>query len=221
MDYEDAREEMVRTQLEERGVHDARVLDAMRLVPRHLFVPEIVRPFAYDDRPLEIGEGQTISQPLMVGLMTQLLDLSGTERVLEVGTGSGYQAAVLSMLAAEVFTVERHAELAERARATLETLGYRNVCVLLADGSRGLPPHAPYDRILVTAGAPALPPPLIDQLATGGILVIPIGDSLTQSLVQVRMSADGRIRCTYHGGCVFVPLLGTYGWPVPRGREHE
>src|SRR5436190_15901299 len=175
MDEDTARNRMVREQLEAREVHDARVLAAMRAVPRHLFVPEPLRDKAYEDRPQPIGARQTISQPLMVGIMTELLHLWGDEKVLEIGTGSGYQAAILAELARQIISIERHEPLANRARELLAFLGYSNVQIHVGDGSNGYPPEAPYDRVLVTAGAPSIPQPLIDQLAPCGRMVIPLG----------------------------------------------
>ncbi len=210
-DYRAEREEMVRTQIEKRGVRDARVLEAMRKVPRHEFVPVGSRACAYEDKPLPIGHGQTISQPYMVGLMTSLLQLDPNDRVLEIGTGSGYQAAVLSLLVREVFSVERIPELAESASMRLKRLGYRNVQVFQGDGTVGLPIHAPYDAILVTAGSPHLPQNLCDQLADGGRLVCPVGARDIQHLIRV--IRQGEHFCQEEGiGCVFVPLVGENGW---------
>lgn len=207
-----AREQMVR-ELAAREVHDERVLDAMRRVPRHRFVPESLRDQAYDNRPQPIGAEQTISQPLMVGIMTELLDLKGGEKVLEVGTGSGYQTALLAELAGDVFSVERHPPLAERARDLLEHLGYRNVHVMVGDGSLGMPDEAPFDRIIVTAAAPSIPQPLIDQLALEGLLVIPVGRADSQTLAVLQKDASGEIHTHNYGQCAFVPLIGEHGWP--------
>src|SRR5438132_14381256 len=168
---------MLDHQLMRRGVIDSRVLAAMRKVPRHLFVQEALRERAYGDHPLPIGEEQTISQPFIVGLMTSLLELTGREKVLEVGTGSGYQTAVLAELARRVCSIERLPRLAERARATLEALGYDNVWVRVGNGTLGWPDQAPFDRIIVTAGGPSVPPPLFQQLAEGGRMVVPVGDA--------------------------------------------
>src|SRR5512139_2119606 len=173
VDYESLRRVMVESQLVARGIRDAAVLKAMRKVPRHLFVPEPVRDDAYEDMALPIGEGQTISQPYMVAIMTELLKLAGTEKVLEIGTGSGYQAAILAELAREVYTVERIGALAERARACLTGLRYDNVHVVVSDGTVGLEKEPPFDRIVITAAAPRIPDPLIGQLAEGGIIVAP------------------------------------------------
>ena len=206
------RETMVTYQLIRRGVRDERVLEAMREIPRHLFVPGRYRAMAYDDMPLPIGYEQTISQPLMVALMTEALRLHRSERVLEIGTGSGYQAAILAQLAAVVFTIERLAPLAAQARDTLAKLGITHVHVLVDDGTRGLPEHGLYDAIIVTAGAPKIPEGLIAQLKTGGRLVIPVGDRLEQTLVRVTKTSDG-VQPEHLGGCRFVPLIGQQGWP--------
>jgi protein-L-isoaspartate(D-aspartate) O-methyltransferase len=205
------RERMVEEQLAARGVTDPRVLAVMRRVPRHLFVEEALRDRAYGDHPLPIGDGQTISQPFMVGRMTELLRLGGTEKVLEIGTGSGYQAAVLSELCARVCTVERIPRLAKRARELLELLGYSNVWVRVANGTLGWPDEAPFDRILVTAGGPLVPPPLFEQLAEGGSMVMPVGETTTQVL-QVIEKRGGEMQTTEHSGCVFVKLVGKYAW---------
>jgi protein-L-isoaspartate(D-aspartate) O-methyltransferase len=212
MSEEAERARMVREQLEARDVHDPRVLDAMRRVPRHLFVPEKLRAHAYEDRPQPIGEAQTISQPLMVGLMTELLEVTPSDRVLEIGTGSGYQAAVLAELAAEVVSIERHECLAARARELLEWLGYRTVRIEVGDGTEGWPELAPYDRIVVTAGAPSMPPPLIEQLKPGGKIVAPIGGRVVQTLTLGWKDEAGAFRTAGYGECVFVPLIGKYGW---------
>jgi protein-L-isoaspartate(D-aspartate) O-methyltransferase len=202
---------MVSYQIERRGVRDECVLSAMRSVLRHEFVPPEMRVHAYEDCPLSIGLGQTISQPYIVALMTELLRLKGTENVLEIGTGSGYQAAVLSALANRVHTIERHAELAERAKKKLSDLGYLNVSVQCADGTQGYPKAAPYEGILVTAAAPEAPQPLLDQLAEGGRLVIPVGQWGTQML-QVWTKVEGKFESTNVIPVVFVPLRGEFGW---------
>jgi len=206
------RREMVQEQIRERGVQDARLLDAMQRVPRHEFVSEDMQAGAYADQPLPIGEGQTISQPYMVAAMTEALALAGRERVLEVGTGSGYQAAVLSLLAREVHSVESVASLAKAAQARLARLGYGNVAVHCGDGTLGLAQAAPFDAIIVTAAAPRIPPPLVEQLAEGGRLVIPVGPATEQELVLVR-KLEGRATLETLHYCRFVPLLGRYGWP--------
>ena len=203
---------MVESQLAPRGIKDPRVLEAMRKVPRHLFVQETQRGSAYEDYPLPIGEGQTISQPYMVALMTEALNLSGEESVLEIGTGSGYQTAVLAELACKVYSVERIPSLAGQARKTLDSLGYKNVLVRLSDGTLGWPEYAPFDRIIVTAGAPSIPEPLLEQLVEDGILVVPVGSSLSQELIQLTRYRDGSIRKRKLGGCVFVRLVGKHGW---------
>ena len=205
------RERMVEEQLVARGVTDPRVVAAMRRIPRHLFVEEALRGRAYGDHPLPIGDGQTISQPFMVGKMTELLRLGGTEKVLEVGTGSGYQTAILGALARRVCSIERLPRLADRARATLERLAVDNVWIRVGNGALGWPDEAPFDRILVTAGGPNVPPPLFDQLAEGGRMVMPVGDATTQVL-QVIEKRDGAMRTTEHSGCVFVKLVGKYAW---------
>lgn len=210
-DAESLRQEMVERQLRKRGIRDERVLAAMLAVPRHEFVPPELAGEAYTDRPLPIGHGQTISQPFMVAAMTAALELSGGERVLEIGTGSGYQAAVLSLLAREVHTVEMHEDLAVHTAESLCRLGYANVHVHVGDGTLGWPAAAPYDAIVVTAAAPDIPPPLAAQLAEGGRLVIPVGTPDEQRLVHVH-KRDGALikRELYH--CRFVPLFGQYGW---------
>jgi protein-L-isoaspartate(D-aspartate) O-methyltransferase len=210
-EYAVDRERMVRDQIEARGVSDKRVLAAMRAVPRHLFVPTYQRDAAYRDTPLAIGQGQTISQPYIVALMTELLELAGDERVLEIGTGSGYQAAILGQLAAEVITVERFPSLAQEARDRLAALDYGNVRVEVGDGSRGWPEGAPYDAIVVTAASPGVPDPLPDQLADGGRLVVPVGPRWTQHLVRVRREGEAFKRETLIG-VAFVPLIGEHGW---------
>jgi protein-L-isoaspartate(D-aspartate) O-methyltransferase len=202
---------MVTTQIAARGVRDARVLQAMRDVPRHEFVPEPLRSEAYEDRPLPIGEGQAISQPYMVAVMTETLAPGETERVLEVGTGSGYQTAVLSRLAREVISIERHASLATEAIARFEALGLTNIRVVVGDGTEGWPLGAPYRRILVTAGAPAVPETLKAQLADGGRLVIPVGGGGHQRVTIVDRHGDEYVQ-TEGEGCVFVPLVGRHGW---------
>lgn len=208
--YLKERREMVRTQLESRGVRDPRVLAAAGKVPRELFVPENMRDRAYADSPLPVGEGQTISQPYIVAFMTECLELDGTEKVLEIGTGSGYQAAMLAELAEKVYTVERVESLAASARTVIEALGYKNVEFRVGDGSEGWEEHAPYDGIMVTAGAPDVPPALTRQLAEGGRLVIPVGGRGLQDLVVMKKE-DGQLSSRRVSGCVFVPLIGKYG----------
>ena len=211
MDFEAARRRMVDQQLTARGITDPRVAAAFRKVPRHLFVPLDLEDSAYEDRPLSIGSGQTISQPYMVALMTSQLRLQGHERVLEIGTGSGYQTAILAELALEVFTVERLPELLSAARTRLEMLGSGNVHLRPADGSLGWPEHAPYDAIIVTAAAPDVPAPLPDQLAEGGRLVLPIGGPEGQILARFEKRHGKTLRQDI-ARCVFVPLVGEYGW---------
>jgi protein-L-isoaspartate(D-aspartate) O-methyltransferase len=202
---------MVERQLRRRGISDERVLDAMGRVPRELFVPENVQAYAYEDGALPIGHGQTISQPFIVGTICALLELSGGERVLDVGTGSGYQAAVLAELAAEVVTIERVPELAERAQAALSQAGYEDVAVLVGDGSLGAPEHAPFDAVAVAAAAPAVPPALYQQLVPGGRLVLPRGSRWGQDLVQVVKTEDGPVERA-SVPCRFVPLVGVEGF---------
>lgn len=207
-----SRHAMVEQQLRRRGIASEAVLQAMEEVPRHLFVPETARHAAYDDSPLHIGRGQTISQPFMVARMTELLNVRPGSRILEVGTGSGYQAAVLDQLGAEVWTIERLPELAEAARQTLDRLGYDRVHVVNGDGTLGLPEQAPYDGIIVTAAAPHVPEHLTDQLAEGGRLVIPVGARDVQELRVVARTARG-LETTYILDCRFVPLVGAEGYP--------
>ncbi|HZS31991.1 MAG TPA: protein-L-isoaspartate(D-aspartate) O-methyltransferase [Methylomirabilota bacterium] len=205
------RERMVEEQLARRGVTDSRVLEAMRRVPRHRFVEEALRDRAYGDHPLPIGESQTISQPFIVATMTQLLQLRGPEKVLEVGTGSGYQTAVLAELSRRVCSVERLMSLAVRARRILEELGYTSAVVKTADGTYGWADEAPFDRILVTAGAPSVPTPLFQQLAEGGRMILPVGGPQSQVLHVVE-KVDGQMRVARDSECVFVKLVGKYGW---------
>jgi protein-L-isoaspartate(D-aspartate) O-methyltransferase len=205
------RRAMIDTQIRKRGVSSARVLEAMAVVPRHEFVPLKFRNDAYADKPLPIGEGQTISQPYMVGAMTEALELIGSECVLEIGTGSGYQAAVLSLLASHVITVENHTSLALAAQERVTNLGYANVHVHNGDGSAGFLDAAPYDAILVTAGAPEIPRIFASQLREGGRLVIPVGDRDNQELMQARLE-NGQLKSRVLFNCKFVLLLGRYGW---------
>ncbi len=207
-----ARETMLEKDIIPRGIKDERVLEALRKVPRHLFVDEHQRMNAYEDHPLPIGEGQTISQPYIVASMTEALKLDGSETVLEIGTGSGYQTAILAELAARVYSVERVPSLTGKSRKVLDSLGYNNVLIRLSDGTLGWEEYAPYDRIIVTAGAPSIPEPLTDQLKPGGILVIPVGSNTLQELTRVTKGEDGTLTEERLGGCVFVKLLGKHGW---------
>jgi protein-L-isoaspartate(D-aspartate) O-methyltransferase len=212
-DFETLRRLMVEHQLERRGIADPLVLEAMRKVPREAFVPPELADEAYADGPLPIGEGQTISQPYIVALMAEALELRGAERVLEIGAGSGYAAAVLAEIAAELYTVERHARLAEEAAARLTRLGYDNVHVRVGDGSLGWPEHAPFDAIVVAAGAPEVPEALKEQLAVGGRLVIPVGQGRTlQDLLRLRRLSETEYQREELGGVRFVPLVGEEGW---------
>lgn len=209
--YRIAREKMVETQIKARGVKDTRVLEAMLKVPRHLFVEEALRDQAYGDFPLPIGEGQTISQPYIVAIMTEALKLKGNERVLEVGTGSGYQTAILAELALWVYTIEKYSSLLERAKNILIKLGYKNISFKLGDGSLGWKEVAPFDAIIVTAAAPKIPQPLIDQLLEGGRIVIPVGDEYSQVLVK-GIKKDGKLRTQTLEAVRFVKLIGAYGF---------
>jgi protein-L-isoaspartate(D-aspartate) O-methyltransferase len=203
---------MVVKQIRGRGVTDERVLAAMEKVPRHEFIPAPQRGQAYEDHPVPIGEGQTISQPYMVAVMTELLELTGRERVLEIGTGSGYQTAVLAECAKEVYTIERFPRLGARARTTLVALGYGNVEYRVCDGTRGWPEEAPFDGIIVTAAAPEVPRTILDQLKDPGIMVMPVGQRGLQDLVTIRR-LDGHDLSKVHFRCAFVPLVGMEGFP--------
>jgi len=209
--YLRARQRMVERQIEARGITDPRILRAMKEIPRHLFVPDTYRSAAYDDGPLPIGHGQTISQPFIVALMTDMLEIGPDDRVLEIGAGSGYQAAILGRLAREVITIERLPDIAALARRNLERVGVSNVTVVEANGTLGYAEGAPYQGIIVTAAAPEVPEPLIDQLAEGGRFVIPVGSRYMQLLEKV-VKKDGQIIRTSHGGVMFVPLIGDQGW---------
>ena len=211
MDYGLLRDRMVREQLVPRGISDKRVLRSFRGVERHEFVPPDLRGGAYEDHPLPLGEGQTISQPYMVALMTQCLALKGGERVLEIGTGSGYQTAILATLSKEVFSVERVKGLAKKAESTLARLGYDNIRIKVDDGTLGWRENAPYEAIIVTAGSPKIPETYIAQLETGGRLVIPVGTAFSQILTLVEKKPDGAV-ISELCGCVFVPLVGKEGW---------
>ncbi len=209
--YTKERIKMVERQIQRRGVSDERVLEAMRRVPRHIFVDKEYRTYAYTDGPLPIGDGQTISQPYIVALMTELLELKGHEIVLEVGTGSGYQAAILAHLAREVHTIERHKGLAQKAREVIAQLGLTNVHIHTGDGTLGLPAYAPFEGIIVTAGAPQVPPALLDQLAEGGRLVIPVGSRGGQILERWKKQG-GEYTHEALLPVAFVPLVGLQGW---------
>jgi len=211
IDFKSLQEEMVTQQIMRRGVVTPRVIEAFKKVPRHLFVPEQFQSHSYNDHPLPIGEGQTISQPYIVALMTDLLNLSGEDKVLEIGTGSGYQAAILAELGKEVYTIERHKLLAERAEKIFKELNYQNVKVLVGDGTKGWKEFSPYQKIIVTASAPDVPQPLFIQLDEMGKLVIPIGGRWSQDLVLIEKRKGKMIRKSVCG-CVFVPLIGEYGY---------
>ena len=209
--FEEARHRMVDRQLAQRGITDERALQVMRELPRHQFVPEDLWDMAYRDTPLPIGYGQTISQPYIVAYMTQLLHLTPDDRVLEVGTGSGYQAAILSRLAKQVYTIERVAELARHAEQVLREMGYDNIHFLIGDGGYGWPEVAPFDAIIITAAAPEVPPPLTAQLADGAPLVAPIGPTGYQDLVRLHKQGD-HTQVEYLTPVAFVPLVGEHGW---------
>ena len=210
-DWSKTRLKMVEEQIVARGIRDPRVIAALKKIPRHLFVEEALQGQAYTDHPLPIGEKQTISQPYMVALMTEALQLTGKEKVLEIGAGSGYQTAVLAEVAKAVFSIERILALTMRARKLLEDLGYGNAEIKFSDGTQGWVEESPFDGIIVTAGAPNVPQPLVDQLAMGGRLVIPVGDAYVQDLLRITKTEEG-IRREDLGGCRFVKLIGRYGW---------
>jgi protein-L-isoaspartate(D-aspartate) O-methyltransferase len=211
LQFDEARERMVTSQLVTRGIRDKRVLSVMREIPRHVFVSKDRESYAYDDNPLPIGHGQTISQPYMVAIMTELLELRGEEKALEIGTGCGYQTAILARLCKTVFTVERIGALAELAQQHLFSIGISNVVFSVGDGTLGWPSEAPFDAILVTAGCPILPDTLCEQLAEKGRLVIPIGDRFSQTLRKITKS-HGKLETENHTACRFVDLIGKYGW---------
>ena len=200
------RQQMVAMQLRARGVSDERVLDAFLRVPRHEFIPEAYRDHAYEDHPLPIGDGQTISQPYIVAIMLDALELKPTDKVLEVGTGSGYVTALLAELTAQVYSIERHSALAAEARRVLTTLGYTNVEIVVGDGTAGLPAHAPYDAIIVSAASSELPPALLSQLREGGRMIIPVGPADTQQLQLIRV-VNGHPQISLREACRFVPLI--------------
>jgi len=211
LDYGIAREKMVTEQLVKRGIKDPRVLAAMRKVPRHLFVDEALAARAYGDYPLPIGEKQTISQPYMVALMTEALAPGPKDRILEIGTGSGYQTAILAELCSKVLSMERIRVIAEKAEKALKDLGYSNFLIRVGDGSKGWKEEAPFEGILVTAGAPSIPKVLEQQLTDGGSLIIPVGDEFSQSLIKIVRDGD-EFRHLDLTGCVFVKLIGNHGW---------
>lgn len=215
MNIDVSRKRMVETQIIAKGITDRRVIDAMLKLPRHLFVQEAMASQAYNDTSLPIGEKQTISQPYMVAIMTELLELAGNERVLEIGTGSGYQAALLSHLARRVYTIERIPSLASRARKLFDSLGLTNISMKIDDGSRGWASEAPFDAIIVTAGAPEIPRALVGQLSPEGRLLVPVGDQDSQLLTLVRKSADGDFTVEKSTPCRFVKLIGSEGWSLP------
>lgn len=210
--YQRHREEMVRWQIEARGIKDPKVLAAFRNVPRHLFVSEALADQAYGDFPLPIGEGQTISQPYIVAEMTEALAISEEDRVLEIGTGSGYQAAILADIAYRVYTVERIHSLYLKTRKLFDELKYHNIVTRYSDGTIGWKDESPFDAIMVTAGSPNIPKPLVDQLAPGGRMVIPVGNRFTQELTKLYKDADGKVYTINLGGCRFVKLIGEHGW---------
>ena len=211
LDYHMARERMVKTQLIPRGINDKRVLQAMGKIPRDRFIEEALKGEAYNDHPLPIGHKQTISQPYIVALMTEALELTGNERTLEIGTGSGYQTAILAELSEKVYTVERIKSLLVKSRNILAELGYNNILFKAFDGTLGWKEYEPYDAIIVTAGAPNVPQPLLDQLAEGGRLIIPVGNRFSQELIKMTKKR-GRYIQKNLGGCRFVDLIGVHGW---------
>ena len=213
--YERQRDDMVNHQLKPRGINDPHVLEALRTVPRHLFVSEALRDQAYGDYPLPIGEQQTISQPYIVAEMTQALELGNDDRVLEIGTGSGYQAAVLADIVFRVYTIERIRALYIQARKLLDRLNYHNIIMRCSDGTTGWQDESPFDAIMVTAGAPEVPEKLLDQLATGGRMIVPVGNQHSQDLIKITKDKDGIHRSNL-GGCRFVKLIGAQGWKENR-----
>jgi len=211
MDYEILRKRMVEEQLIPRGIKNQRVLEALRKVERHKFVPQDLRSSAYADFPVPIGEGQTISQPYIVGLMTEYLNVTDQDKVLEIGTGSGYQTAILAELAKEVYSIERFETLARKTEALLNELGYKNIKIKVGDGTLGWPESAPFDKVVITAASPKIPLPLTEQLKENGKLVLPLGENFSQVLTLVEKT-KGKLKSTDICGCVFVPLVGKYGW---------
>lgn len=215
VNFDIARKRMVQEQIISRGITSPRLLEVFLKIPRHLFVQEAMAIQAYSDSPLPIGDKQTISQPYMVALMTDLLELSSSDHVLEIGTGSGYQTAILASLVRRVWTIERIRPLAMQARKILDSLHLLNINIKVGDGTLGWPEEGPFDAILVTAGAPAVPETLATQLAPGGRLVIPVGDESNQTLLRIRKEEDGTLRQETGVGCRFVPLIGQQGWQIP------
>ncbi len=213
MKYERQREEMVKRQIIARGITDEKVITAMRNVPRHLFISEALTDQAYGDFPLPIGEQQTISQPYIVAEMTQALELSKEDRVLEIGTGSGYQAAIIAQIAYRVYTIERIHSLLLKARSLFDRLLYHNIITRYSDGTTGWADESPFDAIIITAGAPSIPETLVNQLAEGGRMAIPVGDQYSQELIKIHRGKNG-IHKTSLGGCRFVKLIGEHGWRV-------
>jgi protein-L-isoaspartate(D-aspartate) O-methyltransferase len=211
-EYASKRQQMVDSQIISRGIKDVRVINAMKKVPRHLFLDEALRSQAYEDYPSPIGEKQTISQPYIVALMTELLQLKGNERILEIGTGSGYQTAVLAELVDHVYSIERIPSLAKRARKLLDELKYTNIVITIDDGTLGWREHSPYDGVIVTAAAPYPPTTLLEQLKTGCKLVIPIGEEFVQDLLVYTKDDKGEYIKENYGGCRFVKLIGNQGW---------
>ncbi len=205
------RSEMVEKQVVARGISDPLVLKAMRVVPRHLFVSEALMDTAYGDFPLPIGEGQTISQPFIIAQMTEALELKGNERVLEIGTGSGYQAAILAQIVYKVYTIERNHTLFLNTRTLFDRLKYHNIVTRYSDGTQGWKQEAPFDAIIVTAGGQIIPPPLVDQMEMGGRLIMPVGDHFSQELIRLEKTPQG-IQTTLLGACRFVKLIGQHGW---------
>jgi protein-L-isoaspartate(D-aspartate) O-methyltransferase len=211
--YDSKRQYMVETQIVARGIKDKKVIDAMRKIPRHLFLDEALWPQAYEDHAMPIGEKQTISQPYIVALMTEALQVTDKKKILEIGTGSGYQTAILAEIADQVFSIERIPSIAKRARKMFDKLHYRNVVVTIGDGTSGWKEHSPYDGIIVTAASPKIPKPLLEQLALGGRLVIPIGEESVQDLmVYTKDDEKNNYTEENYGGCRFVKLVGEYGW---------
>jgi len=210
-DFKLARERMVKNQLIARGIKDEKVLQAMGTIPRHRFIEEALAGEAYNDHPVPIGEKQTISQPYIVALMTEALELKGRENTLEIGTGSGYQTAILATLSSRVYTIERVKSLLVHARKLLAQIGYDNILFKAFDGTLGWKEYAPFDAIIVTAGAPRIPQPLIDQLADNGRIIIPVGDKYTQELIKVTKKGEA-LKQENMGGCRFVNLIGVHGW---------